>query len=113
MVLCDIRATVDARDRYLASQKEAEQELKIEKSHTQFNHVYLGSPRKPVAISALIEARHDDEAFHEFQKKVQACVRDLVSRNEDADRLATTERIARRDVNIFADERVSNAIFYV
>ena len=108
MVVCDIRATVDARDEYLAEQENAAKKAKSRKeSLTQFNHVYLGSPRKPVNIASLVQAHSTDEAFFDFQRKLKRCIQDLVSRQNDADRLETVVPIGRRDVEIYQTDEVS------
>ncbi|KAI0085317.1 hypothetical protein BDY19DRAFT_1059668 [Irpex rosettiformis] len=115
MILCDIRGAIDAREEYIASQEEAEKQLRQEKEHpTQFNHIYLGSPRAPVKISALAEAHSSDEAFHDFRKKLRTCIHDLVDRPEDADCLLTSESeriVARRDVEAHAAEEVTEYCF--
>lgn len=91
------------------SQKAAEKLMKKHKDRiTQFNHVYLGSPSNDsVSIYALTVTHQLDPAFRGFQTKLTTCVRDLVSRVDDADRLATSERIATRDVHVQATDQVS------
>lgn len=108
MVLCDIRGNINARDEYIDSQKAAEKEMKKgkEKEIVQFNHIYLGASCEPVTIAALAESNVMDEAFHDFRKKLRLCIQDLVTREDDADRLETTERVERRDVEVHATDQV-------
>ncbi|KAI0777095.1 hypothetical protein BC629DRAFT_1736243 [Irpex lacteus] len=109
MVLCDIRGNVDARDEYLKSQKTAEQQMKKGKAKEimQFNNIYLGSPNKsPTTIAALALSQVEDEAFHDFRKKLITCVRDLVGREEEGDRLQTTEPFDRRNIEVHATDQV-------
>lgn len=108
MVLCDIRENVDARDEYVASQKAAAKQMKKEKESVgiQFNHIYLGSPEEPTTIAKLAETHIQDGAFNDFRKNLRKCIRDLVSREDEADRLATTERVDARDVEVHATEQV-------
>lgn len=108
MVLCDIRGNINARDEYLKSQTAAEKEMKKgkDKEIVQFNHVYLGASCEPVTIAALAESNVMDEAFHDFRKKLRLCIQDLVTREDDADRLETTERVERRDVEVHATDQV-------
>lgn len=109
MVLCDIRGNIDARDEYLKSQKAAEQQMKKGKAKdiVQFNNIYLGAPNKsPTTIAALALSQAQDEAFHDLRKKMAACIRDLVSRTDDDDRLQTTEPVERKDVEVHATDQV-------
>lgn len=109
MVVCDIRGNIDARDEYLESQKAAEKEIKKSKSRgVQFNNVYLGSMDNSgaVTIAALTAAHSSDAAFRNFETKLTTCIRDLVSREAEADRLATTEPVRGRDVHIHGSDKV-------
>lgn len=109
MVISDIRGMIDARDEYLMEQKDAEKRVRAQKEAlTQFNHIYLGSPRKPVKISSLAEAHGMDEAFVNFSKKLKSCIQDLVSRQSDDDRLRTSRPVARRDVEVYETDEVSH-----
>lgn len=112
MVICDIRANIDARDEYIKSQKAAEKQMKkqkVQRRITQFNHIYLGSPDQngPVSVLALTETHRSDAAFTGFATKLTTCIRDLVVRENEADRLATSERMATRDVHVEITDQVS------
>lgn len=108
MVICDIRANIEARDEWVNSQKDDEKGKKKNKEvTTQFNHVYLGSLGNTLSILALERTHESDPAFHGFRTKLTTCIRDLVSREDEDDRLATSERIASRDVNIGIVDEVS------
>ncbi|KAI0796362.1 hypothetical protein BC629DRAFT_1734435 [Irpex lacteus] len=111
MVICDIRANIDARDEYIKSQKAAEKQMKkqkVQRRITQFNHIYLGSPDQngPVSVLALTETHRSDAAFTGFVTKLTTCIRDLVVRENEADRLATSERMATRDVHVEITDQV-------
>ena len=112
MVVCDIQATIAARDEYMAAQEDAERKLRTRKeSLTQFHHIYLGSPCKPVKISSLLEAHNMDEAYIDFSKKLKKCIQDLVNRPNDTDRLEIPGPITSRDVEVSASDDVSQFNF--
>ncbi|KAI0699097.1 hypothetical protein BC835DRAFT_1461472 [Cytidiella melzeri] len=73
MVICDVRGAVDAWDEYMSSQEEVTAELKKD-SPSQFGHVYLGARCPPTKISTLALDFVEDEAFHDFRKKIQRCI---------------------------------------
>ncbi|KAI0091220.1 hypothetical protein BDY19DRAFT_934569 [Irpex rosettiformis] len=101
MVICDVRGTIDAWDEYMASQQEAEKEMKKENSRrVEFNHIALGSPRDPVKISTLEEAHRADDAFHGFQTKLLTCIRDLARRYGEAGQLGDLGPVTQDCVNI-------------
>ncbi|KAI0814934.1 hypothetical protein BC629DRAFT_1279974, partial [Irpex lacteus] len=108
MVICDIRANIEARDEWVNSQKDDEKGKKKNKEvTTQFNHVYLGSLGNTLSILALERTHESDPAFHGFRTKLTTCIRDLVSREDEDDRLATSERIASRDITEYRLLRVN------
>ncbi|KAI0684868.1 hypothetical protein BC835DRAFT_1291935 [Cytidiella melzeri] len=84
MVICDVRGAVDAWDEYMFSQEEVTAELKKD-SPSQFGHVYLGARCPPTKISTLALDFVEDEAFHDFRKKIQRCIVDLNRRSAQSD----------------------------
>ncbi|KAI0700634.1 hypothetical protein BC835DRAFT_1411979 [Cytidiella melzeri] len=109
MVICDVRGAVDAWDEYMSSQEEVTAELKKD-SPSQFGHVYLGARCPPTKISTLALDFVEDEAFHDFRKKIQRCIVDLNRRSAQSggslqDGLDTALR-SRQAIKVHADDQI-------
>ncbi|KAI0683136.1 hypothetical protein BC835DRAFT_1311226 [Cytidiella melzeri] len=109
MVICNVRGAVDAWDEYMSSQKEVTAELKKD-SPSQFGHVYLGARCPPTKISTLALDFVEDEAFHDFRKKIQRCIVDLNCRSAQSggslqDGLDTALR-SRQAIKVHADDQI-------
>jgi hypothetical protein len=110
MILCDIRANVDAHDEHgnLASKGESTAD-----ETSQFGHIYLGSQGVLTSVSVVKQHQQEDLAFVDFDKKLKRCIRDLLQHGAHADRLNGIEHCHgqhRPRVIIGPNDQVSSSL---
>ena len=87
MMSISIREEINSWDEYCTTQQH-EKDEETKDSPYQFNNIYLGARQPSITIASLLVLKAQDEAFHNFQRKLKYCIQTILGQESNS---STTE----------------------